>query len=270
MRKGKRNSQRGFSLLEMLVVIAIFTIIMGAVVSQIVTAQKRYHAEEKKMDITQQSREFVDQIARDLHQAGYPNSKMYGTGVLVPAATPENDSRNAVGLVKFAYDEIGFEADVDGDDSVDTVNYRLVPDGTAGACPCRIERFQAPKTNGAAPYPQPLGAPNVVRTGLQNIANSGGANGAATGVGGYSISGYTPSGASNDAVYAMYKSANVFTAYNATGQEVLPTDYVTDKAALKSIRTIKINVNLLTRQEDMQSGSKPAVTIAASVRVPAN
>jgi hypothetical protein len=130
---------------------------------------------------------------------------MYGTGVL--AATSENDPRNAVGLVKFAYDEIWFEGDVDGNGSVDVVNYKLQPDGT-GACPCWISRSQNNKS-AAAPLAQLIN----YRTGLEEVVNSGGANGGATGVGAYSIKGATPTGAANDVVYAMYKNANVFTAY---------------------------------------------------------
>lgn len=262
MRSLNKNRQSGFSLLELLIVLAIFTVVMGAVMSQIMTAQKRYKAEENKTDLTQQSREFVDQIARDLHQTGYPNSKMYATGVL--AATPDNDPRNAVGLVKFAYDEIWFEGDVDGDGAVDVVNYKLQPDGS-GACPCSIGRSQNIKA-AAAPLAQPLN----YRTGLESVVNSGGANSGVTGVGAYSIAGTGAGGSSNDTTYAMYKNANVFTAYDATGNLVAPTDYATNKALLRSIRTIKVNVNLLTRQVDLQSLQMGAVTVAASVRVPAN
>jgi hypothetical protein len=188
---------------------------------------------------------------------------VYAAGVLnIPA---QNDSRAAVGMVKFAYDEIGFEGDVDGDGVVDSVNYKLVPDGVANSCPCRIQRSQQNKPN-SPPYPQTI----VAQTELQQVVNSGGANGAATGVAGFPIAGYTPDGVSNDTVYGMYKTANLFTAYNAAGTLVAPTDYATNPGLLKSIRTIKINVNLITSQTDMQTRRSPAVTFAASVKLPVN
>src|SRR6266545_6743593 len=118
----RSKSQAGFSLLEMMVVVAVLVIVMGAVMQQVDTVQKRYVAEEQGLEISQESREFFDQMTRDLHQAGYPNSRMFGTGSLI-SPNPENDKRNAVGLVKFANDEIWFEGDIDGDGKVEVVAY---------------------------------------------------------------------------------------------------------------------------------------------------
>ncbi|HWR37544.1 MAG TPA: prepilin-type N-terminal cleavage/methylation domain-containing protein [Clostridia bacterium] len=257
-------SQAGFSLLEMMVVVGILVVVMGAVFQQVNTVQKRYKAEEQKLDLTQESREFLDQVIRDLHQAGYPNSKMFGAGIL--AATPANDLRNAVGLVRFAYDEIQFEGDVDGDGTVDSVDYRLVQDAD-GNCPCRVERSQVPKADATAPTAQ-LVSPNSE---LLDVVNSGGANGSGTDVAGYTIGGYTGT-SPNNTVYAAYKTANVFTAYDALGNAVGPADFSTPagRAVLKSIRTIKININVLGSQADMQTGMRPAITLAGSARIPGN
>ncbi|HWR49834.1 MAG TPA: hypothetical protein VN428_01925, partial [Bryobacteraceae bacterium] len=229
------------------------------------TVQKRYKAEEQKLDLTQESREFLDQVIRDLHQSGYPNAKMFGTGIL--AATPENDLRNAVGLVKFAYDELQFEGDVDGDGTVDSVDYKLVPDPDSGNCPCRVERSQVPKADATVPTAQ-LVSPNSE---LRDVVNSGGANGSATDVAGYTIGGYTGT-SPNNTVYAAYKTANVFTAYDAAGGAVPPADFSTTagRDALKTIRTIKVNINVLGSQADLQSGMRPAITLAGSARIPRN
>jgi prepilin-type N-terminal cleavage/methylation domain-containing protein len=270
MRTQKSKSQAGFSLLETMIVVFILTIVMGVAINQIVQIQKRNQIEESRLDVSQESREYFDQIVHDLHQAGYPSTKMFGTGILT--APEENDSKAAVGLVKFAYDEVWFEADIDGDGTVDVIDYKLQTDGVNGSCPCRISRSQAPKANATAPMAQT--ATNYT-TELQDVVNSGGANGGASGTPAYTITGtmhYATGGTAvaNNTLYAPYKSANIFTAYNGTGGLVAPTDYATNKTALASIRTIRINVNLLTPQGDLQTGVRPAVTLSSTVRIPSN
>ncbi len=259
--------QAGFSLVEMLIVVAVLMVVMGVVFEQVSNVQKRYKTEESKTDLTQESREFMDQITRDLHTAGYPNTKMYASGIL--NASPENDSKNAVGLVKFAYDEIWFEGDVDGDGLVDVVNYKLTSDGVASKCPCKISRSQLAKTNSTAPLSQTISA----QTELQDVINSGGANGGTSGVAAYVINGTSyASNTSNDTLFATYKPVNAFTAYDSNGALVAPTDYSTTagKLALKTIRTIKININVLARRGDSQSGLRPVMAFVARVRIPAN
>ena len=268
MRKKITTRQSGFSLIELLVVVAVLMIVMGVVMKQVELVQKRYSAEEQRLDISQESREFFDQLIRDLHQAGYPNSKMFATGELM--SPPQNDRRNAVGLVKFAYDEVWFEGDVDGDGQVDVIDYKLLADAN-GQCPCRISRsVVSPKADATAPMTQ---VNTNWSTELQQVVNSGGANGGASLAAAYTIYGTTYVGGStqnNNTLYANYKTANVFTAYNNNGVEVTPTDYNTDPTKLKSIRTIRINVNLLTTQPDLQTKMRSAVTLAASVRLPTN
>ena len=74
----KNKSQNGFSLIELLVVVFLLSILVGAIFSQIDKAQIRYRVEDQKLDLTQQERDFIDQFTRDLHQAGYPSTTQYG------------------------------------------------------------------------------------------------------------------------------------------------------------------------------------------------
>src|SRR5581483_8261103 len=104
---------------------------------------KVYRAEEQKVDTTQQGREFLDQITRDIHQAGYPGQKMYDSAIL--AVPPANDSRVAVGLVRVSASELWFEGDMDGDGAVESVRYTLFDNngnaiGGASNCPCSLQR----------------------------------------------------------------------------------------------------------------------------------
>src|ERR1035437_7465451 len=73
------RSQAGFSLLELVLVVAILTIVLAAVFNGINIASQRSVAEQTKVDLTQQGREFVDEFERDVHQAGYPNCRMVAT-----------------------------------------------------------------------------------------------------------------------------------------------------------------------------------------------
>jgi prepilin-type N-terminal cleavage/methylation domain-containing protein len=264
----RNRSSKGFSLLEMVIVLAILMTVMGAVFQQIATVQKTSRTEEMKLDLTQEGREFVDQFVRDLHQAGYPNAGLFAPGVLV--ATADNDSKNAVGLVKFAYDEVWLEADVNGDGAVDSINYKLQTASGSGQCPCKISRGWVPKDigNSTSPWSQTANTSAAYTVELQDLANSGGANGGTSGSAAYTIYG-TSNGISNDTMYAAYKNANVFTAYDVAGNEVAPADYSTSsgKAALATIKNIRINLNLLARQGDPQTGKRPVITFSSAARV---
>src|SRR5712692_12000763 len=72
-------SQAGFSLLELIIATAILTIVMAAVFNGVNLVTQRSQAEQVKVDLTQEGREFIDEFERDLHQAGYPNCRMVST-----------------------------------------------------------------------------------------------------------------------------------------------------------------------------------------------
>ncbi|HLK52528.1 MAG TPA: type II secretion system protein [Candidatus Angelobacter sp.] len=148
MNKNKNYSrQRGFTLIELLMVVLLLSIVVGAVFSQIDRAQVRYRVEDQKVDLTQQEREFIDQFARDLHQAGYPSAAMYG-GI-------GTANQIALGLISLSSNDIVIEGDVDGDGTVDTVEYSYF-DGSGwtssapNPCPC-IRRSQVTKGTAAGP-----------------------------------------------------------------------------------------------------------------------
>jgi prepilin-type N-terminal cleavage/methylation domain-containing protein len=148
---GKINvrKQKGFSLLELLVVVLLLTIVVGAVFSQIDRAQVRYRVEDQKLDMTQQQREFIDQFTRDLHQAGFPSTAQYGTqfDLTSPYA--------AAGVWYISDSEVRMEGDVDGDGVVDEVVYSYV--AGAAPCPC-LRRSSTPKLAGLLPSGQTLGS----------------------------------------------------------------------------------------------------------------
>src|SRR5262252_2244422 len=113
--------QRGFTLVELLIVMFILSIVLGAVFSQMDQAQQRMTTEETKLDDFQQARDFVDQFFRDINQIGDPNYKLMDVSSTFwsPALTTQttysyangyiNDHRFAMGLVKIDTTSIQFE-----------------------------------------------------------------------------------------------------------------------------------------------------------------
>ena len=218
----RHKSQQGFSLLELMVVLLVLTVMMGSVFSQIRNVQVRSTAEQTKLDMFQESREFMDQLERDLHEAGYPNSRNLGPGQMSAGI---NDAGNAVGLVKVDVNELWFEGDVDGDGQVDSVQYQY--DGTSTGCPC-LKRSQVAKVAG-----NPLtGQGSSFQTEVQNVQNP----------------------------------TSIFSAYTSDGTQVtLPVDIVSAPATIASIKTIRIQLNVQSKQFDLATRQFPQVMLSNTV-----
>lgn len=154
----KRRGQKGFSLIEILVVVVVFTVVTGAVFGLLDMAQQRYKMESEFLDTFQSARLSIDQMARDIHSAGYPPANSFsGPPAPAPAA-------NLVASTPFAWSpgypgatcvigacttpgnfDLIIEADIDpqNNNGVEWVRYRL--NGTT------LERGVASKVAGGDP-----------------------------------------------------------------------------------------------------------------------
>ena len=148
----ERAGNKGFSLIELMVVMAVMVVIMGAVFKSINLTQQRSSSEAVKLDLTQQAREFMDQVTRDMRSAGYPNSRNMTKGATDPvyagacpdlstnSLTSPCDPTNGTGLIRVTYNSLWFAGDVDGTGNgngtaqVKIVKYDYVPNGIG--CPC--------------------------------------------------------------------------------------------------------------------------------------
>src|SRR6185369_5463733 len=144
------NKQGGFSLIEMMVVMLVLSVIMGAVFLSINQAQKVSTSEQGKLDNTQQAREFIDQITSDLRNSGYPYKRNMSNGTvdpLSPNAAPQNvfnsafDPYNAPGLIYVDNGSLWFTGNVNGvtgnqagTANVEIIRYDYAATGTN--CPC--------------------------------------------------------------------------------------------------------------------------------------
>ena len=79
--------QRGFSLIEMMVAVAIFVIITGAMFSLLDNSQRRYTSEAQLLDSFQAARFGYDQMSLDIHSAGFPPQNGFAAGLTVANAT---------------------------------------------------------------------------------------------------------------------------------------------------------------------------------------
>ena len=270
-RPSKRQRERGFSLIELLIVILILSVVMGSAIRVASTATQRSQIEQTKVDLSQEAREFVDEFERDIHQSGYPNCKMFNTG----AVCDLRQATIAAGLVSVSSTSITFEGDVDGDGSVNSITYQLVDSANnsppTGTCPCTIQRSQIPKVAGVLPLAQ---GPTHFSQELQNVVNSGTPVWPALYGGGLNIAGNTAWGATNTAFYAAvatFKDSPVFSAYDQLGNNVaLPVDINASPATVKSIASVRLTLNLLgdaTTGVDLQTKTRPVMTLVGNGRI---
>jgi|SRR5579884_2782686 len=259
-----RHGQAGFSMVEMLIVIAVLTIVFASVFSDLNSSTQKYRVEESRLEITQETRDFLDQIIRDLHTVGYPNMHMYNNSPNALGATPANSHLLAVGLVAVSSTDIWFEGDVDGSGVVRSVRYTLR--SNAGSCPCTLMRSYVPKVDGVAPDAQAV----TYATEVQNVVNSVG------GAGAYPIAGNTgfQNGiVANDTLYAGYKTAPVFTYFDQTNTAIaVPADLsggnlALGEAAVANVRNIQVVINVLSQYADPKTQLLQAVSTQGTVKL---
>lgn len=238
MKKKNRRGEQGLTLIEVMVVLLLVTLLGGLIFSQIDTVNQRTNNEEQKLDLFQEARDFMDQMTRDLHQAGYPNMHNFASGQLASVSSCSTlsdptacDSHVAAGVVKIDKDQLWFEGDVDGSGTVSSVQYQLI---TTGAnCPC-LRRSQIAKIDGDPLTGQ--GTP-VFYTEIQGVQNGTSAN-------------------------------PIFYAYDSNNNPItLPVDFDSNGATLASINTIKVVITAQSKFIDPKTGVAPSVTMVSTVRL---
>ena len=247
------NRQSGFSLIEMLVVTAVITIIMGSVFKSINLTQQKSRSEQVKLDLTQQAREFVDQLTRDLRNSGYPWKENMSNAIADPnntSAAPFNtyasayDSYNAPGLIFVDNGSLWFAGDLDGTPApppapagvanVRIVRYDYIAAGVNQPnCPC-LRRTEFARAGGD-PFTDAsnLGA-IVQQLEIQNVQNGNNA-------------------------------ANpIFTVYDDTGNAIpLPINFDSG-ATIAGINSLKVVLTVQSTLRDTD-GSFPITTVVSSV-----
>ena len=172
--QNKSRRQLGFSLLEMMVGAAIFLVISGAVMSLLGVSQKRYKTDTQVLSAFQEARLALDQMSRDIGDAGYPPQNQFTNASLNPTGyaqspfawlgtvyptTPCTLGGTCTAPGDF---DIIVETDIDNNGTVDWVRYQLV--GTT------LYRGVVPKT--VAGPTAAFATPGVMPPYVTNVVNN--------------------------------------------------------------------------------------------------
>jgi prepilin-type N-terminal cleavage/methylation domain-containing protein len=233
------RKQSGFSLIELMISVAILLAVMAGVFAEIGKLQKVSRDEDLKRELFQNAREFLDQFSRDLHSSGSPNQRNFITG-------SDNKDYVAVGLVKVGDSEIDFEGDVHGDGVVSAVSYRYwaATFGTASCAltsPCLL-RAEITKLDNTAPLSQA----DVIGTGNHYVALEN--------------------------VLAPTTNTPVFSYFDKNGTNLnitTPIDISTTPGAqtIASIRSIRVFINVQANSPDLEIARKTASALTEQVKL---
>src|SRR5258708_2049715 len=242
---------RGFSLIELMVVMAVMVVIMGAVFKSINLTQQKSSSETVKLDLTQQAREFMDQITRDLRSAGYPNSRNMSKGSTDPtysgtcpdlstnSLTSPCDPTNGTGLIKVTYNALWFAGDIDGTSNgngtaqVKIVKYDYFATGTG--CPC-LRRTEYLRSTYQDPVADAQTTAAVAQLEIQGVQN------------GTSF------------------ADPIFTAYNpTTGAEIgTAIDFTNNAATIANVNSMRIVLAVQSQPKD-ETGAYPLTNVVSTI-----
>jgi Tfp pilus assembly protein PilW len=235
LQKQKRDLMRlrdgragGFTLIEAMVGLLILTLITAAIFSLLNRVQVASASESSKLDLTQEAREFADQIVRDIHMAGYPKLTMYSPPL------PNSSPLVAAGLVRVSPTEILLEGDVETSGTVDSVDIQYVPQDPADKnCPC-LRRTETSK--GAA-------TAAISSTEVDHLMPPG-----------------TGPGQSGEDMFAFFdKNGNPV---NVAGG--VDTSTAGGQSTIDSIQTVKINLNLFSAAVDPASNKAQRISLSVT------
>ena len=235
-------NERGFSLLEMVIALGLLMVVLGVAVDGISQMMRRNTSENGKVDTVQETRDFVDQMVRDIHDVGFPPSRLING-----APTCVGNANISCGLVAYSPTAIQYEGDLDGSGTVYEVYMQLlVP--ASGNCPCTLQRGVVTKAQALA------GTLPTYFTEVNGVLNSGNGAGAAT----YPI--VLPGGGT----YTTYGTADVFDAYDTNAAAVATC---TTAVTCSSIRSLQITANVVPNYMDTKTTTFPVYSITSKARL---
>ena len=249
---------RGFSAIEMLITLALLTIVLGVVVKGIIELQARNFNETGKVDAVQETRDFIDQMARDIHGSGYPPPAVttQASNLGCNNAAIRANVNVACGIISFSTTSVQYEADLDGSGTVSVVYLSLVPPTGSTNCPCILQRGTVTKTQANA------GTAPAYFTTVNGVLNSGdGTGNNGSGAPTYALS------MSGPGSYASYAAADVFNAYDANAGLITTACNWTTTPNCTQIRSLQITANVAPPYYDPVTKRFPVYSITSRARI---
>jgi prepilin-type N-terminal cleavage/methylation domain-containing protein len=228
----RNTSSLGFSLIELMLVLVIISLVLGAILGQVVQVQQRATAEKGKVDDIQEARDFFNLVSLDTRQMGFPNVHQFEVSQGTWQSPLVNDYRLAGGLVKLSATQLEFQGDVDGSGNVSVVSYMVNGNGGCSTC---VQRAQVLKVNG-----DPI-------TGQTNLTAS----------------------AYNTVVQYVQNTTAVFSAYDGSGNPVtLPIDIDSVPTTVANVRVIQVQLDIANPTVvDPQTGQELERKLVGEVQV---
>jgi prepilin-type N-terminal cleavage/methylation domain-containing protein len=252
------NQQRGFSAIEMLITLALLTVVLGVVVKGIIELQARNFNENGKVDSVQEARDFIDQMARDIHGSGYPPPAVVtqASNSGCNNATIRAQVNIACGIISFSTTSVQYEADLDGSGTVSVVYLNLIPPTGSTNCPCILQRGTVTKAQANA------GTAPAYFTTVNGILNSGdGTGNDGSGAPTYALS------MSGTGSYASYANADVFNAYDAGAGLITTACNWTTTPNCTQIKSVQITANVAPPYYDPVTKLYPVYSITSRARI---
>jgi prepilin-type N-terminal cleavage/methylation domain-containing protein len=171
------SSERGFSLIELLITTLVMTIVLGSVLYLSNQSLARQDFESERLSVQQNANEALDQMYRDIRMVGYPQSRLFANSL---GWSYSNSNKVASGFTTINSSNVVFQGDIDNDGVVEVVEYRLngtslerseVEKNSDGTVPSAIYQLLAPNVTALSFTYYRLNSGNWTTTGV-TAANS--------------------------------------------------------------------------------------------------
>jgi type II secretory pathway pseudopilin PulG len=238
-----RKRQDGFSAIELLISMFLITAILAVAVAGMRDMQRRNFSETSRVDTVQETRDFIDQVVRDVHNVGYPPGRAINGN-----PTCVNNAAVSCGVITFSPLQVIYEGDLDGTGTVSQIWLLLAP-GPGNRCPCILQRgviTKAAALGGAVPQ---------YFTEVNGVLNSGNGANAST----YPVN---LGGIGN---YAAYGTADVFSAYDVNGAQIVAN--CATAVACSNIRSLQVTANVAPTYSDPTTKLFPVFSITSKARL---
>lgn len=272
----RRRIAKGFSLLELMVAILLLSALMAVAVNGMMEMQRRGNTEASKTDTVQETRDFIDQVVRDIHDAGYPPPRavswaasvtplcvvqLNGASTINTTVANNTSPYVACGITNFSHTKVIYEGDLgDGSGVVSVVILDIQPNAAGNTtCPCILRRGVLQKsvwvTNNCNTNLTSANCTPQYFTEVNGVLNSGS--------GGTSTYGVTLSG---PGTYTTYTTQDVFDAYDTGGTSIASCSLTTSPDCT-AIRSLQITVNVAPTYDDMTVQTYPVFSITSKARL---